>query len=70
MSNSINKNIQKTVVTGTITSVSTIVVWVINKYVADMPTEVSAATVIVIASAIAGAINFIKHGPFRLPFKK
>jgi hypothetical protein len=70
MSNRLSKNLEKGVSATVVTSLASIAVWLLNRYVTDMPTEISAASVIVLSAAIAAAANWLKHGPMHLPFRR
>ena len=70
MSNKIHKNFEKFSEVGVMSAVSTLVVYVINRAVVDLPTEVSIASVTVLTAVIAGFYNALTHGPLVWPRKK
>jgi len=70
MANKLSKNAEKAGETAIIAAVSTLLTWLFNKYVLDVPPDVSASMVIVTTAVGAGLYNAITHGPFQWPWGK
>ena len=61
MANKFSKNLVKGTEVSAMSSVSLILTWLINKYIVDVPPEVSLAMVIVATGVIAGVYNMLTH---------
>lgn len=70
MANKLSKNAEKVGETAIIAALSTVLTWIFNRYVMDIPPDVSASMVIVVTALGAGIYNAITHGPFQWPFSK
>ena len=69
MINKISKNLEKGTEVSLMSSVSIVLTWVINKYILDVPPEVSLAMVIVSTGVIAGVYNALTHITLKKPAK-
>ena len=70
MANKISKNLAKGTEVSAMSSVSIILTWLINKYIMDVPPEVSLAMVIIVTGVIAGVYNMLTHTQLKWPWAK
>ena len=70
MANKLSKNLVKGAEVSSMSSLSIILTWIINKYIVDVPPEVSLAMVIIATGAIAGVYNMLTHTQLKWPWTK
>lgn len=61
MANKLSKNLVKGTEVSVMSSVSIILTWLINKYIVDVPSEVSLAMMVVMTGVIAGVYNKLTY---------
>jgi hypothetical protein len=68
VANKISKNIEKTTEVTILSAMSVVMTWLVNKYIVDVPANVSTAMVVVLTGVMAGVYNALTHGPIAWPW--
>jgi hypothetical protein len=61
MVNKLSKNLEKSGETAIMASIASVLTFIINRCIVDVPADVSAAMVVVLTAASAGVYNWLTH---------